>query len=340
MAFPFPTRPKLQTENILPHSSPQSHLGTSSSRKIPFSLIQSSIKKDIHKQDRLTELSEANALKLRLDENTRRAVDLASESGASSWLTSLPLTEFGFTLHKSAFRDALTLRYGWLPSHIPTHCERGAKFTIDHCLSCQKVGFPILRHNEVRDLTAHLLTEICHDVRVEPDLQPLSGETLARATSITQDGACLDIAANGFWGGRHQRTFLDVRIFNPHTKSYSRTPLSACYRMHENTKKRAYEQRILKVEHASFTLLVFSASGGLAKEATYFYKHLASRLAEKRDQPYSCTMNWLRCLLSFSLLRSAIRCFRGARSSKGSWVIGPQIPSDLINSEALLTNPS
>ena len=96
--------------------------------------IQSSIKKDIHRQDRLTELSEANALKLRLDENTRRAVDLASESGASSWLTSLPLTEFGFTLHKSAFRDALALRYGWLPSHIPTHCECGAKFTIDHCL--------------------------------------------------------------------------------------------------------------------------------------------------------------------------------------------------------------
>ena len=267
-------------------------------------------------------------------------MDLASESGASSWLTSLPLTKFGFTLHNGALRDALALRNGWLPSHIPTHCECGAKFTIDHCLSCQKGGFPILRHNAVRDLTAHLLTEVCHDVRVEPDLQPLSGKTLARATSITQDGAPLDIAANGFWGGRSQRTFLDVRVFNPHAKSYSRTPLSACYRMHENIKKRAYEQRILEVEHASFTPLVFSASGGLAKEATYFYKRLASRLAEKRDQPYSCTMNWLRCLLSFSLLRSAIRCFRGARSSKGSWVIGPPIPSDLINSEALLTNPS
>ena len=103
---------------------------------------------------------------------------------------------------------------------------------------------------------------------------------------------------------------------------------------------RANSIRPCEVEHASFTPLVFSASGGLAMEATYFYKRLASRLAEKRDQPYSCTMNWLRCLLSFSLLRSAIRCFRGARSSKGSWVIGPPIPTDLINSEALLTNPS
>ena len=161
---------------------------------------------------------------------------------------------------------------------------------------------------------------------------------LPRSCRMAPAWTLLQMASGG--GGRHQHTFLDVRIFNPYAKSYSRTPLPACYRMHENTKKRAYEQRILEVEHASFTPVVFSASGGLAKEAAYFYKRLASRLAEKRDQPYSCTMNWPRCLLSFFLLCSAIRCFRGARSSKGSWVIGPPIPSDLINSEALLTNPS
>ena len=98
----------------------------------------------------------------------------------------------------------------------------------------------------------------------------------------------------------------------------------AIYRKHEKVKKRAYEQRILEVEHASFTSLVF-ASGGLAKEATTFYKNLASRLAQKKDNTYSSTMNWLRCLLSFSLLRSAIQCIRGARSSKG-WVIAPPPP--------------
>ena len=58
-------------------------------------------------------------------------------------------------------------------------------------------------------------------------------------------------------------------------------------------KKRAYEQRIHEVEHASFTPLVMSATGGLAKEATNFYKRLASRLADKWDQPYNHTMNWL-----------------------------------------------
>ena len=83
------------------------------------------------------------------------------------------------------------------------------------------------------------------------------------------------------------------------------------------TKKRAYERCIREVQHASFTPLVFSAPGGMAKEATSSYKRLASLLAAKRDQTYSCTITWLRCLLSFSLLRSAIQCIRGARSSKG-----------------------
>ena len=34
---------------------------------------------------------------------------------ASFWLTALPLSEDGYTLHNWAFRDALCLRYGWPP---------------------------------------------------------------------------------------------------------------------------------------------------------------------------------------------------------------------------------
>ena len=82
-------------------------------------------------------------------------------------------------------------------------------------------------------------------------------------------------------------------------------------------KKRAYKQRVREIEHASFIPLVLSASGGLAKEAKNFYKRLASKLAEKWDHSYSLTMNWLRCTLSFALLRSAIQCVRGARSTRG-----------------------
>ncbi len=91
---------------------------------------------------------------------------------------------------------------------------------------------------------------------------------------------------------------------------------AACYRKHEAIKKRAYEQRVREVEHSSFTPLVLCTTGGLATEATTFYKRLSACLADKWEQSYSTTLAWLCCRLTFSLLRSAIQCIRAsARSS-------------------------
>ena len=61
-------------------------------------------------------------LYLQLGPSLRRAMDLATVRGASSWLTTLPLSEHGFTLHRSAFQDALALRYGWSPLRPPSLC--------------------------------------------------------------------------------------------------------------------------------------------------------------------------------------------------------------------------
>ena len=105
-------------------------------------------------------------------------MELAKQKGASSWLTTLPLTEHSFTLHKAAFHDALALRYGWLPKNMPNTCDCGKHFSVEHALSCAKGGFPSIRHNEIRDITATLLTEVCHDVCVEPDLQPVAADQL------------------------------------------------------------------------------------------------------------------------------------------------------------------
>ena len=80
-------------------------------------------------------------------------------------------------------------------------------------------------------------------------------------------------------------------------------------------KKHAYEQRVKEVEHSSFTPLVLSATGSLASEATTSYKQLAACLAEKWYQPYSSTMAWLCCRITFPLLRSGIQCIRGVRPS-------------------------
>ena len=225
----------------------------------------------------------------------------------------------------------MALRYGWKPADLPTSCVCGSRFSVEHALSCPRGAFPIIRHNEIRDLTASVLTEVCHNVRVEPNLQPITQETLSASTANTSDGARLDIAMNGFWGGRFERTFVDVRVFNPYAPTNRNSTISTCYRNHETQKKRAYDQRIREVEHATFTPLVMSATGGLARQAAVFYKRLADLLSSKINQPYCKTITWLRCRLSFALLRSVIQCIRGARSSHGHAVSTPQV--DLATAE-------
>ena len=126
---------------------------------------------------------------------TQRCIDLASEKGASSWLTALPLLDLGLHLHKGNFRDAVYLRYNWLLPNVPSTCTSwacGAPFSISHELSCPKGGFVIQRHNDLRDITAKALSEVCHDVQVEPPLQALNSETLSLRSSITFDEAGLD----------------------------------------------------------------------------------------------------------------------------------------------------
>ena len=136
------------------------------------------------------------------------------------------------------------------------------------------------------------------------------------ATCITDDGARLDVAMYGFWGGHFEKAFVDVRVFNPCAQSNRRSPLASVYRRHEQEKRRHYEQRVREVEHATFTPLVMSATGGMGRAATTFYKRLASMISEKRNTEYSQTVNWIRCKLSFALLRSSIMSIRGARSSR------------------------
>ena len=49
-------------------------------------------------------------------------------------------------------------------------------------------------------VTASLLTKVCHDVLIEPHLQPITGESMAHRTANTDDQSRLDIAASEFWG--------------------------------------------------------------------------------------------------------------------------------------------
>ena len=70
-------------------------------------------------------------------------------------------------------------------------------FAVEHALNCPHGGLTSHRHNEIRDLTANSLAEVYHDVVVEPDLQPLTGETMQYRAAITTNEARLDIGALG-----------------------------------------------------------------------------------------------------------------------------------------------
>ena len=130
------------------------------------------------------------------------------------------------------------------------------------------------------------------------------------------NGARLDIAADNCWGKNRQWASFDIQVFNPHAPSYRNKSPMQCYKSNEQEKKRAYEERVREIEHGSFAPLACSISGGMVPIATTVYKRMASLIAEKHNDPYSSTIFWLRCKLSFSLLRSAIMCIRGSRSSQ------------------------
>ena len=90
------------------------------------------------------------------------------------------------------------------------------------------------------------------------------------------------------------------------------------YHSHESEKKRKYNERVLQVEKASFTPLVFSTTGGMGSEADRFFKHLAMKISNKTGQHYSDTVAFIRRRLRFDLLKTCIISLRGYRGKQCS----------------------
>ena len=206
-------------------------------------------------------------------------VQLASEKGASSWLNAILLSKHGFDLTKIEFPDGIALRYTWEAKNTPAICPCGKELSLTHALHCAKEGYTHLRHNEIRDVFANLMDDVCHDVQIEPKLQSLDGEIFSSNSITTDDDARLDIKANGRWGSRFNRTFFDVKIFNSHAKSCPKT-IKDVYKYHESIKRNKYEERIRETEHNSFNALVFACSGSAGPSASCVMKQLATKISE------------------------------------------------------------
>ena len=241
-------------------------------------------------------------------------IQITTEKGASSWLTTLPIKDEGFQLDKQSFWDLVKIRYGHQLSKIPDKCACGSSFDLQHALSCKKGGFISQRHNMLRDVTAKLMKEVCNDVKIEPALQPLTGEDLKERTANYSDEARLDVSARSFWV-TGQRAFFDIRIFNPIARRYSDLEMAKMYDINEKEKKRHYNERVQQIEHGSFSPLVFSALGGMARECRAVYKRLIQLLAEKRKEERSLVAAWVRRKISFALMKMIIVCVRGTRNT-------------------------
>ena len=92
-----------------------------------------------------------------------------------------------------------------------------------------------MRHNRVRDLEAALMREVCHNVQVEPELQPTERDGPPRRGN-TAEKTRLDVAGVGVWGA-YEKTFLDIRIMHPNSPSYVNKPIKDVYVSHEQEKK-------------------------------------------------------------------------------------------------------
>ena len=180
-------------------------------------------------------------------------------------------------------------------------------------MNCKKGGFVTIRHNDLRDLTAKILSEVCYDTEIEPRLAPLSGEDLSNRTANRSNEARLDVRARGFWE-RGQQAFFDLRVFDPNACRYLNKSLQHFHAINENEKKRAYNERVLQVDHGTFTPLVFSIYGSMGRECHKFYSRLSDLLSEKVNLPKSVVANWVRSKVCFALLKSSLLCLRGSQT--------------------------
>ena len=167
-----------------------------------------------------------------------------------------------------------------------------------------------MRHDRVRDLEASLLKGIYKDVRTEPALQPIATATVESA-NLT-DKARLDVSAVGIWSPM-ERTFLDVRVTHPNAPTHREKTMKQIFEDQEREKKNEYNQRIMQIEKATFTPLVFSTMGGMAKECARYHKRIATLISNKTKEDYSNVVNHIRTRVRFSILKSTLVAIRGQR---------------------------
>ena len=83
--------------------------------------------------------------------------------------------------------------------------------------------------------------------------------TVGKISSIwnRSNEARLDIRTRRFWN-RDQQAFFDIRVFDPNACRYLNKSMQLWHAINEHEKKGSYNERMLQVDHGTFTPLEFS----------------------------------------------------------------------------------
>ena len=111
------------------------------------------------------------------DDLLRKALQVASEKGASGVFAVKPNEAYGFEFgSKRDFRDLLAMRYGKPVRNLPATCACTKDFSINHSQICKKGGCIHHRHDEFEKVWAINCKKVFKDVQCEPIQQDLDGE--------------------------------------------------------------------------------------------------------------------------------------------------------------------
>ena len=110
--------------------------------------------------------------------------------------------------------------------NLLTSCPCDSKFDIQHSMSYKEGGFLCIRHNDLRDQTANMMSEVCQDIEIEPKLTPSLGEELQDRTSNNSIKEKIDIRTRGFWE-RWQQAFLRYGFSIPTPVVIATSPCSS-----------------------------------------------------------------------------------------------------------------
>ena len=92
---------------------------------------------------------------------------------------------------------------------------------------------------------------------------------------------CITSIFSKLWHKVFCHITADIRIMHPNAPSYINKPIEDVYTMHENEKKKQYNERVIQIEEGSFTPIVGSTIGSFGKEADRHHKRMASLIAAK-----------------------------------------------------------